>query len=300
VQRYNEGDELPDENEAYDMGFQAAMDGLTDADNPFPISTDQHLSWNDGWLNFHDQQDEQSADRLRQLAASFPAVVGGQVEALLALSMASIGERIDVPVEDWPGRCFEIASKIVDSFDWQDAAAVYGHYRGPISRECALFYGKPVVHHGWILLKTGVVVDPTRWVFEAREPYIAVFRPWEREHAEVFASIEYDEGGEVFNEKLRGPRPEYNPQSQCVSISAGGGDAATVRAVMGRLLGALVSREVLSVDELRWLAKTPYSKLGDGAAVLYPWLVTAGLRPLIPIDYLRRAERNGIAMERNG
>ena len=296
MQRYNEGDELPGEDEAYDMGFQGAMDGLTDADNPFPISTNQHLSWNDGCMNFQGEQFDCSEKNVQCMGASLPVVLGGQVEALLALSMATIGERIAVPVEDWPGRCFELASKIVDSFDWQDAAAVYGHYRGPISRKCALFHGKPVVHHGWILLKTGVIVDPTRWVFEARAPYIAVFRPWEREHSDVFSSIEYDEGGEVFNEMLRGPRPKFSAKAQCVNFAAGGGDPAAVRAVMSRLLGALIPRELLSVDELRWLAKTPYSKLGDGAGVLYPWLVAAGLRALIPIDYLRRAERNGIAV----
>jgi hypothetical protein len=296
MQRYNEGDEMPSEDEAYDMGFQGAMDGLTDADNPFPISSNQHLSWNDGCMNFHEQQDDSSADGAGQIDAPLPAVIAGPVEALVALSMASIGERIAVPVEDWPGRCFEIASKIVDSFDWQDAVAVYGHYRGPISRKCTLFHGKPVVHHGWILLKTGVIVDPTRWVFEARAPYVAVFRPWQREHLDVFASMEYDEGGEVFNDMLRGERPEFSPDAPCVSLVGDEENTATVRAVMGRLLGTLLTRDRLSVDELRWLAKTPYSKLGDGASVLYPWLVNAGHRALIPIDYLRRAQRNGIAV----
>ncbi|WP_150126644.1 hypothetical protein [Burkholderia cenocepacia] len=296
MQRYEEHDELPSEDEAYDMGFQAAFDGCSDTDNPFPVSTNQHLSWNDGYASFHSQQDDHAADGLRQAAAALPGFVAEQVETLLATSMAAIGERIGVPVAEWPGRCFEIASKIIEAFEWEDAYAVYGHYRGQISARCALFRGKPVVHHGWILLESGVIVDPTRWVFEAQTPYIAVFKPWESAHRNVFLETEYDEGGEIFNEQLRGPRPAFDASSKTYGLAAGAVDAESLRGVIGRLFGMLFTRETVSLDEARWLAKTPYSTLGSGAEVLYPWLSSVGLRALIPIDLVKRANRDGVVL----
>lgn len=296
MRRYNEGDELPDEHEAYDMGFQGAADGLTDADNPFPISTDQHLSWNDGNTGYHDQQEQGRDEAWRaeqaQVDRRIPLVVTDQLQALRGLSMGQIATRIDVPLNDWPGNCFAIASKFVEAFELQGAVAVYGHYRGPISPRCALFNGKPLVHHGWVLLDEKMVLDPTRWVFEAKSPYLAIFEPWDDEHAAVFRNVEYDEGGEIFNAQLRGPRPLPDARQRSIEVDQ---QDHEILGVLTGLLGPGSGNTQLTLDELRWVAKTPYSSLGDAAAkVLYPWLAKAGYRALVPIDYLNRARRHGI------
>lgn len=44
---------------AFQEGYQAFLDNLTEAANPYPSDQDEHLSWNDGYMkadddNYHD------------------------------------------------------------------------------------------------------------------------------------------------------------------------------------------------------------------------------------------------------
>jgi hypothetical protein len=41
----------------YAEGVEAAMSGLSDTDNPYPIGTDDHLSWNDGYNSVGDENE---------------------------------------------------------------------------------------------------------------------------------------------------------------------------------------------------------------------------------------------------
>lgn len=92
--------------------------------------------------------------------------VGDAESDLLTLAEAEaiIGE----PAHEWASRCFEIASKLATAVG---GVAVYGAWDGPVSPGTP-FYGRPLVNHGWVLLDSGEVFDPTRWVFEGLRPYL--------------------------------------------------------------------------------------------------------------------------------
>lgn len=38
------------EGDAFAEGFTAFDDGQSETANPYPFGTDEHLSWNDGWM----------------------------------------------------------------------------------------------------------------------------------------------------------------------------------------------------------------------------------------------------------
>ncbi len=91
-----------------------------------------------------------------------------------------IANFIDMPnLNRWKGNCYCIASKIVnEDILMTECRAIYGHYLGPVSSKSCFSDRKhmPFISHGWIELSNRDIVDPTRWVFEAKEPYIAFNR----------------------------------------------------------------------------------------------------------------------------
>ena len=40
---------------AYDEGYAAAVEGRDEDANPYPVEDDEHLSWNDGYAAFSDE-----------------------------------------------------------------------------------------------------------------------------------------------------------------------------------------------------------------------------------------------------
>ena len=40
----------------YDAGFEAALSGRPETDNPFPVDSVHHLSWNDGYLAVFEEE----------------------------------------------------------------------------------------------------------------------------------------------------------------------------------------------------------------------------------------------------
>jgi len=45
------------EAKAYQEGYEAADRGVSETNNPYPIASDEHLSWNDGYLSREDEDD---------------------------------------------------------------------------------------------------------------------------------------------------------------------------------------------------------------------------------------------------
>ena len=288
--RYTDGDVLPDCDTAFDEGFEDAFNGRTDADNPYPIGTDQHMSWNDGWMRFHDDQDRTARSSLKAESEKIPDLM---LDVLRTLSMDDIAARLDVPLSDWPGKCFELADGLVRAFDWKGATAVYGHYLGSVSPACSMFHGKPLIRHGWIVTAQGCIVDPTRWVFESVAPYLKVLEPWDDEMGEI---EHYDEGGEVFNGHLLGEPPSFQAGAVVIDVPDTG-ELAFLPAFLFQRLGAgpgeLGLRRKASLEELRWIAKIPYTRIREASGPLYRWLETEGLGAAIPVDYRLRAVREG-------
>ncbi len=85
--------------------------------------------------------------------------------------VGALERAIDMPSWEWPGRCFDVARALLRETGL-DGHAAYGLWTGPVVPS-AFFDGKDAqVRHGWIVTAEGLIVDPTRFVFERSAPYI--------------------------------------------------------------------------------------------------------------------------------
>jgi len=125
----------------------------------------------------------------------------------MQLSIEEVAEGLDWPVEKWEGNCFAVASQMVEK-GIVEGEAVYGHFLGGASKEgyWAARSDNPFIRHGWIILPDGRILDPTRWSFEAVEPYI-----WVGEN-----SGEYDRGGNKLLGMIaeRRPWPDFDEDAE--------------------------------------------------------------------------------------
>lgn len=224
-------------------------------------------------------------------------------------------KKIGLPVEQWPGKCFQVATAFVNHGIVQ-GHAVYGHWRGKIDPHAPVFgerAGHRFVHHGWILQDDGTVVDPTRWVFENVEPYIFVgqddddgldwcicghlveehkdgfFRPckfcdccedFEKDQKDAWP---YDEGGDQLRAEMRKPPPLYDSDHKI--------DFHLRGTASQHCLDLINGAEHWSRDQVFWLANLPYADHGPHVVGVYQALARAGLLGLIPMDNRNRAER---------
>lgn len=205
----------------------------------------------------------------------------------------AIGE----PASAWVARCFEIASKIVAAGlvsreRGLGGQAVYGHWVGPISPRSHFADRRALgfCNHGWIYVEArGMVIDPTRWVFEAKAPYI--YADYEiadgyerckhcqmlREEHDFLGSNEecdnydaelwpYDEGGNRWREamQLKKPPPKAKPRDKRLKLGLGKDAARFVGDLLGQPDGTRATAE-----QIFWLANLPYSALArQGFATL--------------------------------
>jgi hypothetical protein len=188
------------------------------------------------------------------------------------------------PTERWKGNCHGVASALVEK-KLVKGSAVYGHWLGPIAENSffAPRRGYPFVQHGWVLMPDESIVDPTRWVFEAVDPYIF--------HGENGGL--YDEGGNDFRMQMIG-MPRYDPNDKLFQIP---------KRVMDTKTWAFVE-EILEIDsqgdqkpgtlsrnQLYWLANLAPSILGEHQAGVYGAIKKLDRLALIPIDNYRAYER---------
>jgi len=230
----------------------------------------------------------------------------------------AIGE----PASAWVARCFEISHKIVEAGlvsrkRGLGGEAVYGHWVGPISPRSHFADRRNLgfVQHGWIHVEAhGMVIDPTRWVFEAKAPYIyADYETDEsaarcrrcqllrEEHDWLGANDEcdlfepelwpYDEGGNRWREAamLKKPPPKLDPKAEIVTLKLDHDGATFVGALLGQADGRRVSAE-----QVFWLANLPYHVLAKGdVGAIYEAICAAGSYYIefIPLDNRNRAKR---------
>jgi hypothetical protein len=190
---------------------------------------------------------------------------------------------IGVPLDDWKGNCFAIATQIVEK-GLVEGRAVYGHWLGPVAKDSFFAHRRklPFIQHGWILLKDGRILDPTRWVFEATKPYLYV-----GEDDEDY----YDEGGDRLRTAMTQARPvpKWKPDGQMgPKLKLTAKETAFVRSLLGD--GAGPVGKPLTREQLFWLANAPYALLGEHAKAIFLAIKGARLGALIPIDNLLRAE----------
>ena len=236
------------------------------------------------------------------------------------LDITVVEKRIKVPSSKWKGRCFEIASALVDA-NLVKGVAVYGHWIGPIARSSHFADRRQMgfTNHGWVILEDNeTVVDPTRWVFEARQPYIFVGKKEmecfdfesqddldyccmhcghvEEEHDRGFfrkcliCMWPYDEGGNTLREQMGHPPPDYNPKENSFRLEKRLSPAALK--IVNQLFGkAKRKKNVLSRMQCHWLATQSYDSYCGTAKEIYDALVAEDLSGLIPYDNRQRAER---------
>ena len=190
---------------------------------------------------------------------------------------------IDLPLSEWPLRCFEVASYIQQSGLLLPIHAVrYGMYYGPIA-ECSPFAGE-LARHGWLQNTiTHEIIDPTRWVFEGLLPpdaYIARISKRAKEYHE------YDVGGSRLRAVHSAPKPEA---AACQQLAKPWCDKLVVNwsfRVRG-YIRSLFGDDTLYRAQLHWLANQPPSFLGVYAKGVYTAIIehVPHGKALIPIDY---------------
>lgn len=232
------------------------------------------------------------------------------VERLAELKIAEVAKAIGVPVEKWSGNCYAIACSMLRAKLLKGRPA-YGHWVGDVHPRSP-FYSKtsPFQRHGWVVVeergphaeRPGLVVDPTRWVFEAVEPYIYVGRPndvddpdcedcgyKEYEHDEDddsptcggFAPPRwpYDEGGDQFRTSNQTPMPDYQT-----------GEKTHHLRVPLRIKRRLGLPHKLTDRQMFWVANLPYVVMGRDAWAICQALSAAGHKGYVPLDTFARAD----------
>lgn len=199
-------------------------------------------------------------------------------------------ETILGPAPAWAGRCFEIADGLAKHVLKQDhAVAVYGHYLGPVHKRS--YFGKrkghPFVRHGWVLLGNGTIIDPTRWAFEAQDPYIAIVGQNDVRYGE------YDEGGNEWLKTTLGQCPHFDSEEETYDVSPQMLPSDPFALVEKLIKPDLSQQEpgTFTKSQLMWLAHVPYSQLGKHAPAIYEALQQLGLGAFIPIDNQLCAKR---------
>jgi len=205
-------------------------------------------------------------------------------------------ERVLGPAELWAGRCYEVACSCVGE-GLVAGTAVYGHWLGEVSPES--YFGRRPTHpdfvrHGWVLLPDRRVFELTRWAFTGERPYLYV----------VVNRGEYDEGGNLLRKRLLRPPPGFD------RVEGGRvyllGEAVLPSSAWSRVEELLPddycegdhSPGEVTEAQVLWLANLPYDALEPHAEAIYSCIRAIGCGALIPIDNLRRAEREGPPPER--
>jgi hypothetical protein len=191
---------------------------------------------------------------------------------MLDLSVQEVAKATGIPVETWPENCYAIACALVKA-KLVEGKPMYGHWLGPVDPNCR-FAGRPIVSHGWV--ETGrekfgpheavYITDPTRYVFEGKEPYI-----WRGVDFDEF----YDLGGNRLRAMLQRPVPTYNAEEHVDLV----GSVEDMGFVFNLLGSSAVDK-----NRLFWLANLPLQALGERAKAVYQMIVDAGLKAAIPLD----------------
>lgn len=153
------------------------------ADNPHPAGTLAAIEWRIGWheaeAELSIETDEIIRDADLNVAHSEHRDLLRKLSGLLP-EVAEVARVIGMPARTWPGNCHVVATALIQSgllgsleAHHGRARALYGVYTGPTHPK-GYVAGRPMARHGWIELEHGLVVDPTRWAFEAKEPFLWV------------------------------------------------------------------------------------------------------------------------------
>ncbi len=183
------------------------------------------------------------------------------------ITVQQVEKATGISADKWEGFCHHIACYTLDS-GLVKGKARYGHFRGKVHPK-SIFADNPVPQHGWIELEDGSIIDPTRWAFENKKPYIY--------HASE--STDYDAGGNDLRREMMSDQPAYTDTERQIEIPDTN-EAIALRSV----LGIDTTRNVISISEAMWVANLPLDMLDIVAKPVFETLVAMKLTVFIPVD----------------
>jgi hypothetical protein len=292
-----DGDDWPRPLDSYgDKGCRAYWNALPESSCPYSAGTMAHADWvmgyretvltvsrdlySEGNLRSDDSDAEEA---LYAIDMEFRQARAERFNLQIAVSEAlppvtECEAAIGIPATEWPMRCYEIACAIVQSGILSHLEDIhgrvrthYGVYDGEVAPESP-FFRKPIIRHGWIEFKDGLVVDPTRFVFTGQDPSL-----W------AGSIDEYDHGANRLRRKHSKAAPPWDATDSQIRWTAN--DPEITEAV-SQLLGdkPFADRRTLSRHQMFWLANMPPEVIGPLAKSVYLGIEAAGCSALIPID----------------
>ena len=271
-----------------EQGFRAFLDNTPDC--PWPEDSIAAAGWRKGYHNIAFEIAREDGDSNQEVIESDEDLHAG-IDLRRAISLAKMAmpdlatceAAVGFPTSEWVMRCHEVATLLLRSGvldEMQEthgrAVAAYGLYRGGIAP------GSPFARtrqprHGWIEFSLGLVVDPTRWVFENGPPEI-----W------VGTIGDYDFGACELRQNSRLNRRAQPPthRGDVAQHRWDGNDIDITRRLDGMLRdgGRLVRDRTMTQEQAHWLANTAPQTLSDIALPLVGWLDRQGLGCLLPGD----------------
>lgn len=187
--------------------------------------------------------------------------------------LKGIAKKIKFPISDWPGNCYAVACAFVN-YGIIKGTPRYGHYLGTIHTK-SMFYNKSgagFVRHGWIELPNKCIVDPTRFVFENKKPYI------------YFGKNDYyDVGGSSMKDMMRAstPVPAFNENDKLVEFNL----SKKPLHVLHIICKEQREGNKFTVNQLFWISNANPIEFGKYAKAIYTQIRILNHDAFIPIDY---------------
>lgn len=200
----------------------------------------------------------------------------------MIISVNEVARLIGLAPDQWKGQCYVIAKMCIEMVltEVTGAKLRYGHYTGPISHRSMFRTNIKAgfCQHGWVELPDGQVYDPTRWVFEDRNPYIY-----------VGSADQYDIGGQAIRNKFRGPAPAHDLTGKQVVLPLDEISMGIARS----MLNDMRPDGGFDMYQVWWLATEDPKRMGvEFSKKFYKALDETGNLPLVPIDNRRYVEEH--------
>ena len=215
------------------------------------------------------------------------------------LTIEKVEQAIGLKADCWAGKCYEIAWCIAKRYALLDGTPVYGHWIGAVHPDSywAPRAGTGFIQHGWVLLPDGRILDPTRWAFENKEPYL-----WLGEN-----DGSYDEGGNRLRKRFYTDRPCPEPQADTLNEDDNTRHICLKLSMDAQIHLWLYSARVLNephntraywmeFGQLFWVANAPFMDLEPHAREIYQAIIDVKQAALIPFDNRNMAFREEVSL----
>jgi hypothetical protein len=180
----------------------------------------------------------------------------------------TIQDAINTPFERWKGNCYHISCQIVKSGIIK-GKAVFGKYYGQVDDQ-SMFAGGIFINHGWIETPEGKIIDPTRWVFENKEPYI-----FETDKN----NKDYDRGSNFMKSIFNNAIPAFDESTKIITI-----EDESIDLLFSAILGEHKQHKKITVDQAVFIGSQSLDFYGENAKTIFTWFKENNLAFFIPID----------------